>query len=335
MHSKDRAPHGRGMAWATLLVAGGISLGVNLWHAFDQADHHGHGHVTSWLGALAVMYGTAPVVLAAFQSHSAAFTPKGWFRLTLTYVLMLLGMALSLRAQAAAVEPFAGKGWRWVFPVMVDLSTIEALITLVISARSRVRTAAPATGVPDAEPVHAPAVDAEPVPVYVTGPSTVPAGLAEPLERSTPDVPAAPAPTVPVQTGGLQEAVPADRTAPVPAAQTTPVQSAAPVPDRPVPAAQTTDVPALTSTKDGDDDALERLDRAFAGADPAEVSIRQVRRELDGAGYARAKRLHGLWAARTAGSARAGTADDDADREAGTDGETEPDRAADRVSVPA
>ena len=132
MSTKD-APHGRGMAWATLLVAGGISLGVNLWHAFDQADDG--GHVTLWLGALAVMYGTAPVVLAAFQSHSAAFTPKGWFRLTLTYVLMLLGMALSLRAQAAAVEPFAGDGWRWVFPVMVDLSTIEALITLVISAR--------------------------------------------------------------------------------------------------------------------------------------------------------------------------------------------------------
>lgn len=136
MDSKDRAPHGRGMAWATLLVAGGISLGVNLWHAFDQA----HGHVTWWFAALAVMYGTAPVVLAAFQAHSAAFTPKGWFRLTLTYALMLLGMALSLRAQAAAVEPFAGKGWRWVFPVMVDLSTIEALITLVISARA-VRTA--------------------------------------------------------------------------------------------------------------------------------------------------------------------------------------------------
>ncbi|GAA4226008.1 hypothetical protein GCM10022254_09500 [Actinomadura meridiana] len=133
MSTHDRAPHGRGMAWATLLVAGGISLGVNLWHAFDQASDR--GPVTLWLGALAVMYGTAPVILAAFQAHSAAFTPKGWFRLTLTYVLMLLGMALSIRAQAAAVEPFAGDGWRWVFPVMVDLSTIEALITLVISAR--------------------------------------------------------------------------------------------------------------------------------------------------------------------------------------------------------
>jgi uncharacterized membrane protein HdeD (DUF308 family) len=153
MSTTDRAPHGRGMAWATLLVAGGISLGVNLWHAFDQADNR--GHVTLWLGALAVMYGTAPVVLAAFQSHSAAFTPKGWFRLTLTYVLMLLGMALSLRAQAAAVEPFAGDGWRWVFPVMVDLSTIEALITLVISARGAraVPARTGAAGADEARPV--------------------------------------------------------------------------------------------------------------------------------------------------------------------------------------
>lgn len=134
MTTKD-APHGRGMAWATLLVSGAISLGVNLWHAFDQA----HGAVTWWFAALAVMYGTAPVILAAFQSHSAAFVPMGKFRLGLTYVLMLLGMVLSIRAQADAVEPFAGAGWRWVFPIVVDLSAIQALITLMISARAMAR----------------------------------------------------------------------------------------------------------------------------------------------------------------------------------------------------
>lgn len=328
MTTKETAPHGRGMAWATLLVSGGISLGVNLWHAFDQAPH---GHVTWWFAALAVMYGAAPVVLAAFQAHSAAFTPKGWFRLALTYLLMLLGMALSIRAQAAAVEPFAGKGWRWVFPVMVDLSTIEALITLVISARSRARgpvvrgepLASAESAVPDQAPVREPVWDDEPVPVRAGEPLVVPAGLAEPLKRSVPDVPAAPVPAAPVQTGGPDRGVPADRTAPVPADQT--------APDRP----GTAD---LTSAKAGDTAALKEMDRVFAAQDPTTVSVRQVRKEL-GAGHARADRLLAVWTARTAGSdrgsdgagAQTGTGADEADREGGTDGEGEPDRTADRV----
>jgi hypothetical protein len=310
MTTHDAAPHGRGMAWATLLVAGTISLGVNLWHAFDQAD----GQVTVWFGALAVMYGTAPVVLAAFQSHSAAFTPKGWFRLTLTYALMLLGMALSIRAQAAAVEPFAGRGWRWVFPVMVDLSTIEALITLVISARRT--AAATSTGVPEQAPVRRPVRDTEPVPVRAAVPPAVPAAPVEPVPAPVP-------PAVPVQTAGPERAVPA----PVPA----PDRTAEPAPDRP----GTAD---LTSAKAGDAAALEQMDRAFADQDPAGVSVRQVRKEL-GAGHARADRLLALWVARAGadrgGSERPGTGVDGADRGDGSDGEGEPDRTADRVTVPA
>lgn len=132
MSTKD-APHGRGMAWATLLVSAAISLGVNLWHAFDKAPGH---QVTPWFAALAALYGTAPVVLAAFQSHSAAFVPMGRAKRALTYLLVLLGMVLSVQAQAAAVAVFAGDYLKWVFPILVDLSAFMALHTLMESARA-------------------------------------------------------------------------------------------------------------------------------------------------------------------------------------------------------
>jgi hypothetical protein len=128
MTTHDGAPHGRGMAWATLLVSGGISWGVNLWHAFDQVPG---GKIDWWYGSIAVLYGTAPVVLAALQSHSAAFNPLGHRKRIVTYVLMLLGMILSIKAQAIAVEPFTEGEMRWLFPVMVDLSAFLALHTLM------------------------------------------------------------------------------------------------------------------------------------------------------------------------------------------------------------
>jgi hypothetical protein len=85
----------------------------------------------------------------------------------------------------------------------------------------------------------------------------------------------------------------------------------------------------VAKAKSGDEDALRRLDAAFEGQDPAGVSIGQVRKALDGARYERAKRLHKLWADRTADqSGPAGT------RRSGTGGpggsESAPDRTADR-----
>jgi hypothetical protein len=319
--TKD-TPHGRGMAWATLLVSGGISLGVNLWHAFDKAPDD---RVTWWFGSLAVLYGTAPVVLAAFQSHSAAFVPMRRVKRGLTYVLVLLGMVLSVQAQAAAVAVFAGDWLKWVFPVLVDLSAFLALHTLMSSpARAARKEEAPSPTVREQQPVRGEA----PEPVRpVMAPAVPPA----PLERSAPSVPVPVPAAAPVQTTAPDRTVPAARTAPVPAKQTTPEPVVRPASDHP----GTAD---LTSAKAGDAAALERMDRAFAGMAPDAVSVRQVRKEL-GAGHARADRLLAVWVARTGGTDRGtdqpGT--DGVDRAGGgeADQEGEADRTANRVTVPA
>lgn len=87
-------------------------------------------------------------------------------------------------------------------------------------------------------------------------------------------------------------------------------------------------VPALTGAKDGDDAALRLLDEEFAGLDPADVSIGQVRRALS-AGFVRGQRLHEMWVARTRAD-RSGS-----DRSALPTDQTDQTGTADRSAVPA
>jgi hypothetical protein len=125
----------RRTAWTNLIVCGGISWGVNVWHAWNTPA----GHTSNIVGAhvsptLALLYGTAPVVVGAFQSHNIAHAGGGKFKKALTFLVFALGMALSIYAQAAAVAPIAGEVLKWVFPIMLDLSAFMALHSIMTPA---------------------------------------------------------------------------------------------------------------------------------------------------------------------------------------------------------
>lgn len=280
-------------AWAVLLIAGANQLLWNLWHAFALGMPE----------PLAFALGAGPVLLAIGTSALATRVQGGWVLRVLTYGVMLSAIGLSIWAQYELLMLWTrSQVVAVLFPAVGDLAVLIALHVLIAAPRAD-RAALP---VPGQGPVREPVWDAEPVPVHATVPAAVPPAPLEP---------------VPGQTGGPDRPGTPDRTAPEPVT----VPAVRPAADRP----GTAD---LTSVKAGDAAALERLDRAFAGQDPATVSVRQVRKEL-GAGHARADRLLALWVARTGDADRSGTPVDGADREGGPDGEGEADCTAERVTV--
>lgn len=117
---------GRAGSWANLVICGGLSWGVNVWHALHiSGDAH-------WTWILAVMFGTAPVVVAAIQSHQISRGNVGTVKMVITYLVFAMGMALSITAQAAAVAPFAPVyHLNWVFPIMLDVATFLSLHSLM------------------------------------------------------------------------------------------------------------------------------------------------------------------------------------------------------------
>jgi hypothetical protein len=119
---------GHGAAWANLIVCGGISWSVSLWHATHAA--HGASKV------LAILVATAPVVTAAFASHNVVQKGAGWTRRIMTFAVFAMGMALSIKAQSQSVAPFVGGiELGVVFALMLDVSTFLALGS-IMSRRS-------------------------------------------------------------------------------------------------------------------------------------------------------------------------------------------------------
>lgn len=134
---------GHGAAWANLIVCGGISWAVSLWHATHAT--------TSGNKFLAVLAATAPVVTAAFASHHVAKKGVKLGKRVMTCIVFVMGMALSVKAQAQSIGPIVGGvELGVVFALMLDVSTFLALSSIM----SKPATEAPAED-PAAVPVTA------------------------------------------------------------------------------------------------------------------------------------------------------------------------------------
>jgi hypothetical protein len=118
---------GHGAAWANLVICGGLSWGVNLWHATHTTGTSAH------VGAgLALLCATGPVVSAGFASHNMARSGGGSFKKAMTYLVFAMGMALSITAQAEAVQGVFGNiGFGVTFALMLDLSAFMSLHSIM------------------------------------------------------------------------------------------------------------------------------------------------------------------------------------------------------------
>jgi hypothetical protein len=114
-------------SWANLVICGGLSWGVNFWHATHATS--GGAHIGT---ALALLCATGPVFSAGFASHNMSRSGGGSFKKFLTYVVFAMGMALSITAQAEAVTAVFGNIYLGVtFALMLDLSAFMSLHSIM------------------------------------------------------------------------------------------------------------------------------------------------------------------------------------------------------------
>lgn len=213
---RPASPPGRFWAIGVLVLSAVVSMSMNTVHAFED---------TTLPDPLALMYGIAPVALAAMQSHAVALRALrkekvGPFRRTLTFALVIGGLGLSFlgiydllrHAVPDPIEITALHEPAVFFSIVLDLMALAALHELLRESPSFVGAAqaADVLAVPavPAPVVESPAVEAEGV---AETPSAGPA--VEDDER--PALPAVPA--VPVPFAGVPAQVNGTPLAPLPA----------------------------------------------------------------------------------------------------------------------
>lgn len=138
-------PPGRIWAIGVLVLSAAVSMSMNTVHAFDA---------TTLPGPLALMYGIAPVALAAMQSHSVALRALrkervGAFRRGLTFGLVLGGLGLSFLGiydllRHAVPDPIPATPLHEpavFFSIVLDLMALAALHELLRESPSLVNAA--------------------------------------------------------------------------------------------------------------------------------------------------------------------------------------------------
>ena len=204
-------PPGRIWAIGVLVLAALVSMSMNTWHAWTA---------TSLPKPLAVLYGVAPVALAAMQSHAVALRALrkekvGPFRRTLTFALVLGGLGLSFLGiydllRHAVPDPIPAVPLHEpavFFSIVIDLMALAALHELLRESPSLV------SAVRAAETVTAVTAEAVPEPVAVASAveaesgTEIPAAVLPVEGDERPAVPAATAvpdsfPAVPPQVNG-------------------------------------------------------------------------------------------------------------------------------------
>ncbi|NUW45511.1 hypothetical protein [Nonomuraea rhodomycinica] len=123
----DTDNHTRWPLWGLLVFCGAISLTLSVMHALSKAAE---GDLKATVAGFLI--GIAPVIAAAFLAHLltdpyASNLLKGGVGL-----VFVGGMALSVNAQQEVVLPFVGGNHflAVLFPIVLDLSTVMALLAL-------------------------------------------------------------------------------------------------------------------------------------------------------------------------------------------------------------
>jgi hypothetical protein len=129
--STSHPKHGLGIWWMILVLGGVTSVYLNIWHAVHQGPEadKAAGQIV-----LAVTYGIVPVIFAALLSHGFISPLVGPWPRRVIVALFLIGMAMSLSAQADVMAPYGGPVGSWGIPIILDASALVALHVITKAA---------------------------------------------------------------------------------------------------------------------------------------------------------------------------------------------------------
>ncbi|MEW1842641.1 hypothetical protein AB0392_32255 [Nonomuraea angiospora] len=119
--------HVRWPLWGLLVFCGAISLTLSVMHAMSKAAEGDFGEMVAGF-----LVGIAPVIAAAFLAHLLTDPYASNFLKLGVGLVFLGGMALSVTAQQEVVLPFVNGNhfFAILFPIVLDLSTVMALLAL-------------------------------------------------------------------------------------------------------------------------------------------------------------------------------------------------------------
>lgn len=137
-----RAFRVRVIAWLVLLVTGGTSGTMSVYHAFE------YGNIP-W--ELAILAGAVPVIVAMGMSEIVALYDAGWLLKGLTFLVMAGGLVMTMHASAVVVGPAQGAGFRWGWGLDLDIAALIALFVLLNPRPRRAAKSAAAGRKPAAE----------------------------------------------------------------------------------------------------------------------------------------------------------------------------------------
>jgi hypothetical protein len=147
MPGKSRAD-----VWFVLLVTGGTSATLQVWHAT---------HAGGIAPLIAALVGLVPAATAIGLSHVVASHKSARLLRVITFLVMIAAMAVSIGAVAAVVRPVEGQGFSWVFGLALDAAALACVWVLLGDTEQKAATAsALETATATAEAAEVKAADA-------------------------------------------------------------------------------------------------------------------------------------------------------------------------------
>jgi hypothetical protein len=133
-HARPALHRSRADVWFVLIITGGTSATLQMWHAT---------HATGTAVLIAALVGLVPAATAVGLSHVVASHKSAAALRVVTFAVMLAVMAASASASAAVIRPIDGLAFAWVLSLALDAAALASVwVLLGLSERKAAESAA-------------------------------------------------------------------------------------------------------------------------------------------------------------------------------------------------